>query len=486
MEVQLVVGLEIHVQLATKTKMFCGCKLGFHDQPNSNVCPVCIGMPGSLPVMNKKAFEHSVRAALALNCSIAEFTKWDRKSYYYPDLPKNYQISQYDLPFSFDGYIDIPLEEGESKKIRILRAHLEEDAGKNTHEGLPHSQVDLNRAGTPLLEIVTEPDLASPEECRILSMELQKIVQFLGISDANMQMGQMRFEPNINLHITDDDGKLYKTPICEIKNLNSFRAVERAVAYERWRQLEEWKRDHNWTIDKHGKQNRGWDDANNKTVFQRDKEEANDYRYFPEPDLVPVIVDQEWLAATKDAMPELPLAMKKRLMDELGLKEYDADVLTADASTARYFNAVIETGGPPARSANIVTQFGSKAANEKGCTMENIGITPRQTAQLAKLIDGGTLNASAGATVFTAMLDDDRDPETIAKEQNLIQQSDAGALEAILDEVLANNEAAVIEAKSGSKKSQKSRGFLMGQVMQKTKGQANPKVVNELLDEKLK
>ena len=472
MEVQLVVGLEIHVQLATRTKMFCGCRLGYGDPPNSNVCPVCIGMPGVLPVMNKKAYEYSVRTALALNCQIARFTKWDRKSYYYPDLPKNYQISQYDLPMSYDGYMEIPLEDGSTKKIRIIRAHLEEDAGKNLHEGLPHSRVDLNRAGTPLLEIVTEPDMNSPEECRALAMELQKLVRFLGVSEANMQKGHMRFEPNINLHIKDDDGREYKTPICEVKNLNSFRALERSVAYERWRQLEKWKEDHNYTLEKTGKQNRGWDDNKNETVFQREKEEAHDYRYFPEPDLVPVEIDDAWLDRIKAELPELPQAIKRRFVQEYKLSEYDAGVLTTDRATAEYFDRAVKSGGPARRVANLVTQYGLKTANERDCTMNELGVTIEQTAKLAKLLEEGTVNASTAATIFATMMTDDREPRVIAQENNLIQQSDTGALEGLVAEVIAANPKAVEDFTSGGKKSGKARGFLLGKVMQKSKGQA--------------
>jgi len=484
MEVRTIVGLEIHVQLATKTKLFCGCKLGFGDPPNSNVCPVCLGMPGVLPVMNKTAYEYSVRTGLALNCQIARFTKWDRKGYYYPDLPKNYQISQYDLPMSFEGYIEIPLEDGSTKKIRIIRAHLEEDAGKNLHEGLDHSRVDLNRTGTPLLEIVTHPDLSSPFECRILAQELQKLVQFLGVSEANMQKGHMRFEPNINLQIIDD-GKEYRTPICEVKNLNSFRALEKSVAYEEWRQLDEWKRDHNFTLDNLGKQNRGWNDDREETVFQREKEEAHDYRYFPEPDLVPIEIDDAWLEEIQATVGELPLAMKKRFIEEYALNEYDASVLTADRATAVFFDQAIAVAGYPKRVANLVTQHGLKIANERYCTVDEIGVTTKQVGQLARLIEDGTINASAAATVFEKMLSDDRDPETIARENNLIQQSDIGALEAILDEVLTTNPQAVADVKAGGKKTKKARGFLLGQVMQKTQGQANPQIVNQLLDEKL-
>ncbi|KPL22374.1 MAG: glutamyl-tRNA amidotransferase, partial [Phycisphaerae bacterium SM1_79] len=286
LEYKVIVGLEIHVQLCTKSKMFCGCAVQFGAEPNSRVCPVCLGMPGVLPVMNKQAYEYAVLVALALNCRIPMFTKWDRKSYYYPDLPKNYQISQYDLPLGADGYIEIPIDSGRTKRIGIIRAHLEEDAGKNLHTTGNFSQVDLNRTGTPLLEIVTEPAMNSGAEVRALAVGLQRMVRFLGVSEADMQKGHMRFEPNINLMITKD-GTEYKTPIVEIKNLNSFRALERSVNYEEQRQLDEFL-ETGEVMEMGNKTTRGWDDARELTVLQREKEEAHDYRYFPEPDLVPV------------------------------------------------------------------------------------------------------------------------------------------------------------------------------------------------------
>ncbi|MFQ5771850.1 MAG: Asp-tRNA(Asn)/Glu-tRNA(Gln) amidotransferase subunit GatB, partial [bacterium] len=293
LEYKVVVGLEIHVQLCTKTKMFCSCAAEFGQAANSRVCPVCLGMPGVLPVMNKQAIEYAVLVGLALNCQVATFTKWDRKSYYYPDLPKNYQISQYDLPLSTNGFIEILLESGQTKKIRITRAHLEEDAGKNLHTAGDFSQVDLNRAGTPLLEIVTEPDMNSAAEVRTLAVELQRMVRYLGVSEADMQKGHMRFEPNVNLVVTKN-GAEYKTPIVEIKNLNSFRALERSVDYEINRQLDEFL-ETGKTLETGTKSTRGWDDDNEVTVLQREKEEAPDYRYFPDPDLVPVELTKQWL-----------------------------------------------------------------------------------------------------------------------------------------------------------------------------------------------
>ena len=483
LEYRVIVGLEIHVHLRTATKMFCGCELAYGQQANSRVCPVCLGLPGSLPVMNKKAFEYSVLAGLALNCKIAKFTKWDRKGYYYPDLPKNYQISQYDLPFSEHGYIEIPVEGGQSKKIRITRAHLEEDAGKNTHTSGNYSQVDLNRAGTPLLEIVTEPDMNSGEEVRALAVELQRIVRYLGISEADMQKGHMRFEPNVNLAITKD-GKEYRTPIAEIKNLNSFRVLERSVNYEVVRQLDEFERTGRVMVEG-SKTTRGWDDAGQQTVLQREKEEASDYRYFPDPDLLPVVMTDEWLGEIAERLCELPLKKQMRYAADYNLSEYDAGVLTGERANAEFFERVVEAGADPKRVCNLLTQVGLKVANEKGCGLAELGLKEADVASLSKMIEGGDISSSAGDRVMQEMMTSGKRPGQIASELNLIQNSDAGELMTFVEAVLAENEKAVEDVRVGGKKSKAAMGFLLGQVMQKTKGQANPKVVSEILNKKL-
>src|SRR5438128_878315 len=322
--------MEIHVQLSTLSKMFTGAANGFGGEPNSQVDEQVLGLPGTLPVLNKKAVEYSIKTGLALNCRIASFTKWDRKSYYYPDLPKNYQISQYDLPLCGQGHFDIAAEDGSIKRIRIRRAHLEEDAGKLLHEApggfsIDHSIVDLNRAGTPLLEIVTEPDLSSPREVAIFAQELQKLVQYLGVSEAQMQMGHMRFEPNINVHITDQQGNVHKTAITEIKNLNSFSVLERATDYEIRRQIHQWQE----TGSLGKKSTYGWDESSGTTFHQRDKEEAHDYRYFPDPDLMPVVVKESWLEEIRLQIPELPAATFARYVNALGLSAADASILTS-------------------------------------------------------------------------------------------------------------------------------------------------------------
>jgi len=481
---EVIVGLEIHVHLCTKTKMFCGCELSFGEEANSKVCPVCLGMPGVLPVMNKQAFEYAVLVALALDCEIAKFTKWDRKGYYYPDLPKNYQISQYDLPLSKNGFIEIPLESGKTKRIGIIRAHLEEDAGKNLHATGNFSQVDLNRAGTPLLEIVTEPDMNSAVEVRALAVELQRMVRFLGVSEADMQKGHMRFEPNINLAITKD-GKEYKTPIVEVKNLNSFRALERSVDYEVQRQLDEFL-ETGEVMSEGNKTTRGWDDSKEVTILQREKEEAPDYRYFPEPDLVPVELTEQWLEDIKSRLCELPIKKQMRYVQEYKLNDYDAGVLTAERSTAEFFEEAVAAGGEPKRVCNLITQDYQRLANEKGCSVAQLGVTPQRVAELAGMIVIGDISASASSAIAAISVADlSKTPEQIAKEYNLIQKSDAGELEGIVEEVLSENPKAVDDVKSGGKKSKKAMGFLLGQVMQKTKGQANPKVVSEILAKKL-
>jgi aspartyl-tRNA(Asn)/glutamyl-tRNA(Gln) amidotransferase subunit B len=457
-EHKVIVGLEIHVHLATKSKMFCGCGLEYGAQGNSRVCPVCLGLPGSLPVMNKQALEYAVLAGLALNCEIAGFTKWDRKNYYYPDLPKNYQISQYDL-------------------------HLEEDAGKNLHGSGNFSQVDLNRTGTPLLEIVTEPDMNSGDEVRALAVELQRIVRYLGVSEGDMQKGHMRFEPNVNLHITRD-GVEYRTPIAEIKNLNSFRALERSVEYEERRQLDDFLE--NGTVMEMGnKTTRGWDDEREITVLQREKEEAHDYRYFPDPDLVPVELGGAWLDDIKSRMCELPLKKQIRYVSEYGLSDYDAGVLTGERSTADFFEDAVKAGGQPKRLCNLLTQTGLKIANEKHCGIGELGVETEALAQLAKMVEAGDISASASAKIFEEMVKTGKSGEQLAEELNLIQKSDAGELESIVEEVLVANSQAVADVTAGGKKSKKAMGFLLGQVMQKSKGQANPKIVSEILSKKL-
>ncbi|MFA5865263.1 MAG: Asp-tRNA(Asn)/Glu-tRNA(Gln) amidotransferase subunit GatB [Phycisphaerae bacterium] len=480
---KVIIGLEIHIQLATESKMFCSCPNHFGDPPNSNVCPVCMGSPGVLPVMNKKAYEYAVRTALALNCQIAKFTKWDRKSYYYPDLPKNYQISQYDLPLSYDGLLEISVN-GEHKQIRIRRVHLEEDAGKLLHEGnVGFSQVDLNRTGAPLMEIVTEPDLSSAEEARVFGAELRALVRTLGVSEANMQEGHMRLEPNINLAI-QKDGKEYRTPITEVKNLGSLRALERAISYEINRQIADWQQT-GITLETGTKSTRGWDDNQGVTVLQREKEEAHDYRYFPDPDLVPVVVEQLWVDEIKKNLPELPMIRRVRFRKDFGFNEKDAATLVEDRETADLFENALTLGTPVKTLCNHFIGFWSMHANQRNITIAQLGISAQRIAMLAKMVGEGKINPTAAAVIAEKMLVCTDDPQVIAEREKLIQVSDVSALETIIDEVLAANPKAMEDARTPGKKQQKSVGFLLGQVMQKSRGQANPQVVSEILGRKI-
>jgi aspartyl-tRNA(Asn)/glutamyl-tRNA(Gln) amidotransferase subunit B len=478
---KVLVGLEIHVQLATKSKMFTGAANGFGGEPNSQVDAQILGLPGVLPVMNKKAVESSIKVGLALGCKIAKHTKWDRKSYYYPDLPKNYQISQYDLPLCYEGQFELATEDG-PKTVRIRRAHLEEDAGKLLHEApggyaIDFSIVDLNRAGTPLLEIVTEPDFDTPKAVSAFAQELQKLVQFLGVSEGQMQMGHMRFEPNINVHITDADGKVHKTAITEIKNLNSFSVLERATAYEVQRQLREWTE----TGSLGKKSTYGWDEPTESTFHQRDKEEANDYRYFPDPDLVPVEVSDEWLTELKSQIGELPTARRARYTDALGLSPTDAATLAGDRATGDFYEKAIAAGGDPRRVSNLILSHGRRLCNERACTLNALGILPERVAEIAKLIDASQLSASSVGPIFDKLMEADAPAESIAKSLGLIQVSDTAAIDTAIDAVIAANPKPLQEFRAGKAAAM---GALMGMVMKAGKG-LNPKLVQERLKEKL-
>ncbi|HVP11570.1 MAG TPA: Asp-tRNA(Asn)/Glu-tRNA(Gln) amidotransferase subunit GatB, partial [Phycisphaerae bacterium] len=470
-----IIGLEIHVQLATRTKLFCGCPVEFAAEPNSRVCPVCMGMPGVLPVMNRTAYEYSVKAALALNCTIPKFTKWDRKSYYYPDMPKNYQISQYDLPLSRDGRFEIPKPDGSLKPVGIIRAHLEEDAGKNLHEGLDHTRVDLNRAGTPLLEIVTKPDLCDADEAYVFCTELQRLVQYLGISEANMQKGQMRFEPNVNVLITAD-GKEYRTPISEIKNLNSFRSVRLAIQYEIDRQIKAWLADHDYTLEKVGKLNFGWDDAREVTEFQRGKEESHDYRYFPDPDLVPVTVDDAWLDGLRKEIGELPIAKQRRFKTQYGMTDKECEIVLADRATGMLYEEAIGAGADAKMLTRQFIGIWNHIASAAGVTVGRLGMPVRLVAELAKLVSGGTVSATAASQIAERLYQTRQQPGLnpleIAKELGLIQERDESAMQAWVDEAIAKNPQAIQEALKGGAKSAKAVAFLRGQVMKLSHGKA--------------
>jgi len=479
-----IIGVEIHVELDTETKMFCRCRNRFGDPPNTNVCPVCLGLPGSLPVMNRQAVEFAMTVGVALGCEVPEFTKWDRKNYYYPDLPKNYQISQYDLPLSQHGAIEIPLADGSIKTVRVLRAHLEEDAGKNIHDKPGHTCVDLNRAGTPLLEIVSQPDMNSAEQVGAYGRAMRRLVRWLGVSQANMQMGHMRFEPNINLHI-ERDGVVYKTPIVEVKNLNSFRSLEGCVEWEIRRQYEAWREDPDYTMDKVGKENRGYDVDGGRTVYQRSKEEAHDYRYFPDPDLVPVIVDPEWRERIAARIGELPLPRRKRYIDEYGLSFKEADALTQDAPSGDLLDAAVAAGATPKRVTNLILGKIAAAANERGCSPAEVGVTANQLTELASMVDAGKVNATAGEKILETMIAEGGAPMELAEKLNLLAVTDTAALAAWVDEVIAANPGPVEQVRTGEKKAKQAFGFMMGQVMKLSKGKAPPAEVKALLESKI-
>jgi len=482
--VTALVGLEIHVELDTATKMFCRCLNRFGDPPNTHTCPVCIGMPGVLPVMNRRAVELAMKVGLALDCEAPAFTKWDRKGYYYPDLPKNYQISQYDLPLSIHGHLDVPLGDGQTKRVRILRAHLEEDAGKNIHEHPAHTAVDLNRAGVPLLEIVSQPDMNSVEEVAAYARAMQRLVRWLGASQANMQMGHMRFEPNINLHIRRGQ-QLFKTPIVEVKNLNSFRALETAVAFEIERQYEQWLEDNDYILEKLGKQNRGFDDQRGVTVFQREKEEAHDYRYFPDPDLAPVVVDDTWRDSVRASIGELPLARRRRYMQAYNLSFKEADALTQDAPTGNLLDEAVKLGADAKRCTNILLGKVAAVANERGCSIAEVGVTAAQLAELAKMVELGEITAGASTRIVARAIEVGGDPRVLAEQEGLLAVTDSTALERWVDQAITANPQAVAEVLSGGKKQKKAFGFLMGQVMKLSGGAAAPAQVQELFARKL-
>lgn len=495
MEYTVVVGLEVHVQLLTQTKIFCGCSTAFNPtQPNVQTCPVCLGLPGSLPVMNRHAFDLAVKTALAINCEISTFTKWDRKQYYYPDLPKGYQISQFDLPFSEDGWleIEIPGAPGERRRVGIIRAHLEEDAGKNLHDESGRgtdSQVDLNRAGTPLLEIVSQPDIRSAAEARKYLEELRLLLTYLNVSDCNMQEGSLRCDANVNLHLHQEDGHRIATPITEIKNLNSFRNVELAIEFEVQRQFEEWQK----TGKKLGevpKETRGWDAARGLTVPQRGKEEASDYRYFPDPDLVPVTVTEEQIASIRAELCEFPADRRQRLAVAYQLSDYDVGVLIDQGTAfADYFEAVAQAGGDGKQACNWVTQDVLREMNERKLTIGEFPISAALLGNLLGRIHARQITTKSAREIFMELLANDGSTEPnspslidrIVQERGLTIVSNTAELEAAIAQVLADNPKPVADFRSGK---QAAAGALIGQVMRKIKG-ADPQTVRELLLKRL-
>lgn len=478
MKYEAVIGLEVHTELQTKTKIFCSCRTSFGADPNTNVCPVCLGLPGVLPVLNKKVLEYAVRAGLALNCEISHFSKFDRKNYYYPDLPKNFQTSQFDLPICEHGYLDVEVE-GEKRRIRITRAHMEEDAGKLVHHGTSitdsdYSLVDYNRTGTPLLEIVSEPDMRSAKEAVAYMEKIRAILQYIGVSDCRMEEGSLRCDANVSVRPVGQKELGTKT---EIKNINSFKGVERAIEYEAMRQAE--------LLEDGGKvvqETRTWDEKEGITKSMRTKEEANDYRYFPEPDLVPFTVSDEYIENIRKSLPELPDARKERYMKEFGLSSEDAVFMTNDKDTADYFEAAVAAGADPKAAVNwLMGEFASQLSTE-GIEIAKAPVSAENLAGLLKLISKGTISGKIAKKVFATMWKEGGKAEDIVKAQGLVQISDTAELSKLVDDVVGKNPKAVEDFKAGKKKAV---GALVGQIMKATKGKANPRVINELLNKKL-
>lgn len=469
MEFETVIGLEVHVQLLTKSKLFCSCANNFTHDKNSQVCPVCLGNPGVLPVLNKDAFEKSMKAGLALNCKIANFTKFDRKHYYYPDLPKNYQISQYDLPLAEHGYLDV-IVDGEHKRVGITRAHMEEDAGKLLH-GSKSSVVDLNRTGTPLLEIVSEPDIRSPQEAREYLTLLRQTMRYLGVSDCNMQEGSLRCDANISIRPKGETKLGIKN---EIKNMNSFKGVEIALGLVR---------DELIAATEEGREIKqvtwGYSIDDQKIFSMRVKEDANDYRYFPEPDLRPVNVSDEWISEVKKTIPELPRAKCERFVKEYSLSEYDAGVLTQEIELADYFEAVAKKSGRAKESANWITNNLMRELNDRNISITQFPVTAEMLTELMELMGNNTINMTTARTIFARLIEEGKgSPKEIVEKEGLGQVSDTSVIENALEEVITANPKAVSDIESGK---YATAGFFTGQIMRALKGQGDPAVIGEVI-----
>jgi aspartyl-tRNA(Asn)/glutamyl-tRNA(Gln) amidotransferase subunit B len=472
-----VIGLEVHVQLATRTKIFCGCPTSFGAPPNQNVCPVCLGLPGALPVLNKQAVDMAIKASLALQCTVNPFSRFARKNYFYPDLPKGYQISQYDQPVAEHGNVIVTID-GKPKKIGVTRVHMEDDAGKSIHDGFKDSEkysyVDLNRSGTPLIEIVSEPDMRSSDEAYAYLTEIKQVLQFIDVSSCDMEKGHLRCDANVSVRLRGAEKFGTKA---EVKNLNSFRFLKMALDYEILRQIT--------LIESGGKvvqETRLYNVDSGETVSMRSKEHAHDYRYFPEPDLVPLRIGEAWMTTVKAELPELPQRKKARFMEEFGLREYDADVLTASRSISEYFEGTASASGDPRTAANWVMGDLAAALKADDKDYADSPVSPEKLGELIALIGKGELTGKLAKEIFPKMYASGDSARDIMEREGLKQISDSGALEKIIDDVLAANPKQVEQYKGGKATV---IGFLVGQVMKSSRGQANPATVNELLKSKL-
>ncbi len=474
MKYETVVGLEVHVELSTATKIFCGCANEFGGEPNTHCCPVCTGMPGVLPVLNEKVVEYAAKAGLALNCEIAQFSKMDRKGYYYPDLPKAYQISQFDLPLCKNGRVEIEAD-GVKKTIRITRIHMEEDAGKLLHEGYGMgTAVDYNRCGVPLIEIVTEPDIRSAEEARVFLETLKSIMQYIDVSDCKMQEGSLRCDVNVSVRPVGQEAFGTRN---EMKNINSFSAAVRAIEYESKRQiraLEDGEKIEQHTL--------RWDDNKGISYAMRGKEEAHDYRYFPDPDLVPVVLTKEDIERLRASLPELPAQKKRKFMEQYGLPEYDANILTASKHLAQYFEDCAALYNGPKKISNWIMGDVLRLLKEASLEPENIPVKPRQLVDTIRLVDSGVINTTVGKSVFEEVFKTGKDAAAIVQEKGLTQINDDSEIRNVVAGIIKDNMETAIEYKNGK---EKAFTFFVGQVMKQMKGKANPKTVNEVLKEEL-
>lgn len=471
----IVIGLEVHSELSTKTKIFCSCPTEFGGEPNTHCCPVCMAMPGALPVLNKKVVEYAIKAGIATNCTIAKESKNDRKNYFYPDLPKSYQISQFDMPLCTNGFVEIETENG-PKKIRLVRIHIEEDAGKLNHDEYGRgSLVDLNRAGVPLIEIVSEPDISSASEAEAYLKKLKSILEYIEVSDCKMQEGSLRADVNVSVKKKGTDELGTRT---EMKNMNSFRSIVRAIEYESERQIE--------VLENGGiitQETLRWDDVSGKTFSMRDKEDAQDYRYFPEPDLAMIRISDEYVQKISKTLPEMPEKRKARYIEELGLPEYDANILTSSKHLSDLFERANNVCNNPKAVSNWIMSDIIKILNEEGIEADKLPFSAEQLGKLINLIDKKTISTSIAKTVLEEMTVNPKNPEEIIKEKGLIQISDEGAIKEIVLKILEENPQSIADYKAGR---DRALGFLVGQAMKQTKGKANPQMLNTMFLEELK